>query len=382
MAVFSDQEKVKILADLIKIKSVNDDETEVAQYLQRLFADHGIQATLMPLSATRSNLVAEIGTNGPVLGISGHMDVVTPGDVAKWDSDPFTLTERDGKLYGRGTTDMKSGLAAMVIAMIEIQAAGTLTTGRIRLMATVAEEVGETGSQEFYQQGTMDDVDALLIGEPSGYNIAYAHKGSVDIRITSQGQAAHSSMPEQGYNALDPLIEVLYQAKHAFQDSDRHSDLLGKLGFNNTIVQGGNQVNSIPAQAETEINIRTIPEFDNATAIALLQTLVDQQNAQGAQLEMTVFMSQSPVESPKDSPLSDLAAKLGEPYAGAPIPKVAIPAVTDASNLLKGKDHDFPFIMFGPGNMTPHQVNENVDRQMYLDFIKLYEQLFVSYLTA
>ncbi|AVK61153.1 succinyl-diaminopimelate desuccinylase [Lactobacillus sp. CBA3605] len=379
MAVFSDEDKIKIFADLVRIKSVNDHETTVATYLQRLLADHGIKATLMPSSPTRSNLVAEIGTQGPVLGVSGHMDVVTPGDLDQWDTDPFELTERQGQLYGRGATDMKSGLAAMVIAMIEIEAAQTLTTGRIRLMATVAEEIGETGSQLFYEQGTMQDVDALLIGEPSGYNIAFAHKGSIDVRIDSAGKTAHSSMPEQGYNALDPLIEVLYQAKHAFHESDRHSELLGDLVFNTTIVNGGNQVNSIPATATAEINIRSIPEFDNATAIALLQKLVEQQNATGAQLTLTVFMSQNPVAAPRDSKLSDLAAEVGATYAGAPIPKVAIPAVTDASNLLKDKPHDFPFIMFGPGNMTPHQVNECVDKQMYLDFIHLYERLFVAY---
>ncbi|VDG20153.1 succinyl-diaminopimelate desuccinylase [Lactobacillus sp.] [Lactiplantibacillus mudanjiangensis] len=380
MAVFSDEEKVQILADLVHIESVNDHEALVAQYLQKLFADHGIDAQLMAVSDGRANLLAEIGTTGPILGISGHMDVVTPGDVSKWTSDPFTLTERDGKLYGRGATDMKSGLAAMVIAMIGIEAAHTLKNGRIRLMATIAEEVGETGSQAFYEAGTMDDVDALLIGEPSGYNIAYAHKGSIDIELTSQGKTAHSSMPEAGYNALDPLIDILAQANHVFRDSDRTSDLLGKLVFNSTVLQGGNQVNSIPGEAHAELNIRSIPEFDNETAIAALQKLVDQQNAQGAQVNLSVFMSQDPVAAPKDTPLSDLAAKIGESYAGEPIPKLAIPAVTDASNLLKDKSADFPFIMFGPGNMTPHQVDENVDRQMYLDFIKLYEQLFVTHL--
>ncbi|WP_048000379.1 ArgE/DapE family deacylase [Lactiplantibacillus herbarum] len=379
MAVFTDTDKVQILSDLVKIKSVNDNEVEVAQYLQQLFADHGIKAELMPVSENRSNLVAEIGTTGPVLGISGHMDVVAPGDLADWDSDPFTLTERDGKLYGRGATDMKSGLAAMVISMIEIDAAHTLTNGRIRLMATIAEEVGETGSQKFYEAGMMDDVDALLIGEPSGYNVAFAHKGSIDIKLTSTGMAAHSSMPEQGYNALDPLIEVLYQANHAFRDTDRTSALLGPLVFNTTIVNGGDQVNSIPAKAEADINIRSIPEFDNDEAIATLQQLVDQQNQQGARLQMDVFMSQNAVEAPKDTKLSDLAVKIGEPYAGQPIPKLAIPAVTDASNLLKGKSHDFPFIMFGPGNATPHQVNENVEKKIYLDFISLYQELFVAY---
>ena len=380
MAVFTDTEKIKILSDLIKIQSVNNHEAEVAKYLQQLLADHGIQSSLMRISEGRANLVAEIGTTGPVLGISGHMDVVAPGDLDAWDSDPFTLTERDGRLYGRGATDMKSGLAAMVIAMIEINAAHTLTHGKIRLMATIAEEVGETGSQKFYEAGTMNDVDALLIGEPSGYNVAFAHKGSIDIKLTSTGKAAHSSMPEQGYNALDPLLEVLYHANHTFRESKLTNALMGPLVFNATVVNGGDQVNSIPASAEADINIRSIPEFDNDVAIATLQKLVDQQNEQGANLVMNVFMSQPSVESPKDTKLSDLAVQLGEPYAGQPIPKLAIPAVTDASNLLKDKGADFPFIMFGPGNQTPHQVNENIGKQMYLDFIHLYEELFVTYL--
>jgi len=191
--------------------------------------------------------------------------------------------------------------------------------------------------------------------------------------------AAHSSMPEQGYNAIDPLIEVLYQANHEFRDTERTSDLLGPLIFNTTIVNGGDQVNSIPAKAEADINIRSIPEFDNDEAIATLQQLVDQQNQQGAQLQMDVFMSQNAVEAPKDTKLIDLAVKIVEPYAGQPIPKLAIPAVTDASNLLKGKSHDFPFIMFGPGNATPHQINENVEKKIYLDFISLYQELFVAY---
>ena len=118
--IFTDQEKVQILADLVAVKSVNDHELQVAKYLQRLFAKYGITAKLLPLAANRADLVAEIGSGAPVLGVSGHMDVVTAGELTQWHSDPFTLTGRDGHLYGRGATDMKSGLAALVIAMITI----------------------------------------------------------------------------------------------------------------------------------------------------------------------------------------------------------------------------------------------------------------------
>lgn len=380
MAVFTDKQKLQILEDLVAIQSVNDHETQVATYLQQMLADHDIHAQLRPLSESRANLVAEIGSGHPVLGISGHMDVVSPGDPAAWQSDPFKLTTRGGKLYGRGITDMKAGLAALVIAMIELHAAGKPTHGTIRLMATVGEEVGETGSAAFYEDGAMTDVDALLIGEPTGYHIFSAHKGSMDVKLTSQGKAAHSSMPELGQNAIDPLLSLLSQANEAFRKTDRVNAALGALTFNTTVFNGGNQVNSIPATATAEMNIRTIPEFDNATVTQVLQQLVTQVNEQGGHVTMDIYMSQSPVEEPKDNDLSNLAAAIGAGYAGEPIPKLALPAVTDASNLLKGKGHNYPFIVFGPGNETAHQVDEYVDQQMYLDFTTLYQKLMTAYL--
>lgn len=223
MAVISEEQRLQIFKDLVAIKSVNTDEEKVSEYLKDLLAKHGIQATIMPISDRRTDLKAEIGSGSPVLGISGHMDVVSAGDESQWTSDPFTLVERDGQLFGRGASDMKSGLAAMVIAMIEIHDQGLLKKGTLRLMATMGEEVGEVGSRTFADDGSMKDVDALIIGEPSGYRLAYAHKGSMDIRLTSKGKAAHSSMPENGYNAIDPLIDLLHAANHEFRTTDKKS---------------------------------------------------------------------------------------------------------------------------------------------------------------
>lgn len=379
MAVFSDEQRLQIFKDLIAIQSVNTDEEEVSVYLKNLFGRHGISATIIPVSDRRTDLTAEIGTGNPVLGVSGHMDVVSPGDASQWTSDPFTLTERDGKLYGRGAADMKSGLAAMVIAMIEIHDQGLLNKGRIRLMATMGEEVGELGSRTFAYNGSMKDVDALIIGEPSGYRIAYAHKGSMDIRLTSTGKAAHSSMPEQGYNAIDPLIDLLHNANHQFRTADKKNALLGDLSFNTTIFQGGDQVNSIPAEAVAELNIRTIPEFDNDVVDKQLGQLVQQQNTNGAKITKETYMSQPSVETTGDKRLIDLAQKIGKLYAEKDIPSGAIPAVTDASNLLRDKPKDFPFIIFGPGSDSVHQIDEFVDKQMYFNFIEIYQKLFTEY---
>lgn len=111
MSVLSADEKIQILRDIIEIQSVNDYEVEVAQYLKNLFDKYQINAQILKLenSETRANLVAEIGSGHPVLGVSGHMDVVNVGDITTWQYEPFQLTEdEDGRLHGRGTADMKA----------------------------------------------------------------------------------------------------------------------------------------------------------------------------------------------------------------------------------------------------------------------------------
>lgn len=380
--IFTDQEKVQILADLVAIKSVNDHELQVAKYLQRLFAKYGITAKLLPFAANRADLVAEIGSGAPVLGVSGHMDVVTAGELTQWHSDPFTLKERDGHLYGRGATDMKSGLTALVIAMITIQQNHLLKRGTIRLMATAGEEVGEQGSRYLKDQGYMDDVAALLIAEPTGYRIATAHKGSMDIELTSHGIAAHSSMPEQGYNAIDPLMKLLVQANQTFRNTDKVNTELGRLTFNTTVFNGGDQVNSIPAQASAKVNVRTIPEFNNDLVAGRLEKMVAVANRAGAKLKLDIYMSQPSIQTTGDSRFVHLAQQIGSQYAGQAVPTFALNPVTDASNLVVDKGPQFPLAVFGPGNDTPHQVNEYVDRQMYLNFINLYTKLFTTYLDS
>lgn len=378
--MMNNEEKVKILADLVAIQSVNDHETTVAEYLKDLFEAHSIEAKILKITDTRANLMAEIGQGAPVIGVSGHMDVVSAGDQSNWTSDPFQLTERGGNLYGRGAADMKSGLAALVIAMIEIHEQKLLKKGTIRLMATTGEEVGGQGAYHFYKDGYMKDVDALVIAEPSQDTIIYSHKGSMDVRIQSTGKAAHSSMPQLGYNAIDPLIELVHEANRFFRTTDKTNAVLGDLVMNTTIFQGGNQVNSIPEEAMLEMNIRTIPEFDNDEVAKALEKLVADQNQKGAKLSLDIYMSLPSVLAAKESKLSALAAKLGQEHLHQEIQTAASPGVTDASNFLRDKAADFPFIMFGPGETKmAHQVDEYVNKDVYLNFVDLYVDLLTGY---
>ncbi|MDN6543402.1 MAG: M20/M25/M40 family metallo-hydrolase, partial [Lentilactobacillus parabuchneri] len=139
-----DSEQIQILQHLISINSVNDHEADVAAYIQQLFADHGITSQVIPYADGRANIIAEIGdtTSDQVFALAGHLDTVATGDVADWKFDPFSAHIVDNQLYGRGAADMKSGLAAMVITLINLADHQTPLTGRLRFIGTVGEENG------------------------------------------------------------------------------------------------------------------------------------------------------------------------------------------------------------------------------------------------
>ncbi|QSE55839.1 ArgE/DapE family deacylase [Lactiplantibacillus plantarum] len=378
MRTIEDDAALKILADVIKIPSVNDHELTVAKYLQALLAKYDISAKIHPITGDRANLVAEIGHGKPVLAVSGHMDVVAAGDLAAWDTYPFTLVEKSGQLFGRGVTDMKAGLVALVVAMINIQQQGGPKHGTIRLLATMGEEVGEAGSAAFYQQGAMQDAAGLLIAEPSTvYGTAAEQKGSYDLKLTSKGKAVHSSTPERGYNALVPLIKLLNEANDYFETIPAGE--MGPVRFNIDVLNGGDQVNSLPDLATALVNVRTIPEYDNDQVTQKLTDLIAAYNQQGADIKMTVIMNESPIATTADNRLVKLVQAIGKPYAGRDVVVASSPGITDASNLAKRQPAAFPFAVYGPGNMTQHQVNESLPKQMFYDFIAIYQQLFTRF---
>lgn len=379
MKHFTKEEKIKILSDIIAIKSVNENEIEVANYLKDLFASYDMESKIIPVTDTRVNLVAEIGSGSPVICVSGHMDVVSPGDESEWTSDPFTLTERDGKLYGRGTNDMKAGLINLALVIIELKENNELKNGTLRFMATTGEEVGGAGSKKLYEAGYMNDADYLWVAEPSHDTIIYSHKGSLNLRVTSAGEAAHSSMPDQGYNAINPLMEYLLELNGKLNGDDRNNEVLGKLVMSTTIFNAGNQVNSIPEKAVAELNVRTIPEFDNAEVIDLFNQTADTYNQEGAAIQVEVTMSLPSVFTSGQSEMVELAKQLGKKHLDLEISVKGSPGVTDASNLLRDKDENFPFMMFGPGETKmAHKTDEYVYKEYYFAFFDIYKELILG----
>ncbi|EAC9870783.1 ArgE/DapE family deacylase [Listeria monocytogenes] len=376
------ERKIQILKDIVNIDSTNGHEEQVANYLQKLFAEYGIESEKVQYDVDRASLVSEIGSNdGKVLAFSGHMDVVDAGDVSKWKFPPFEAAEHEGKIYGRGATDMKSGLAAMVIAMIELHEEKQKLNGKIKLLATVGEEVGELGAEQLTQKGYADDLDGLIIGEPSGHRIVYAHKGSINYTVKSTGKNAHSSMPEFGVNAIDNLLLFYNEVEKFVKSIDATNEILGDFIHNVTVIDGGNQVNSIPEKAQLQGNIRSIPEMDNETVKQVLVKIINKLNKQeNVKLELIFDYDKQPVFSDKNSDLVHIAKSVASDIVKEEIPLLGISGTTDAAEFTKAKK-EFPVIIFGPGNETPHQVNENVSIENYLEMVDVYKRIATEFLS-
>ena len=407
--VFTDEEKIKILSDIVAIETVDRNEEDVANYLAALLSEYGIDSKVIPTGIPgRANLVAEIGSGSPVLAISGHMDVVSAGNAEAWTSDPYTLTERDGKLFGRGSTDMKGGLAALVIAMIEIKEQGLLERGTLRLLATYNEENGAVGSIQLEEAGYVSDVDAIVIGEPTTGMIHPSHKGSMNFVVSSRGKSVHSSRPRGGINAIDPLMDFALAFKQAFKEATKDisfgqldfspvlnlygavegddagnqelDQLLKQPTFNVTVFRGGDQVNTIPDNAEVVFNIRTVPEFDNEAVKGVFAEVYQEFLDKGADFDLQLTLDLKPLNGGVNSDLVQLTKTLGATYLNQDLEVVPMTGGTDGANFVANKPAGYPIIIFGPGSTTSHQIDEYVDKDEYLTFVNLYIDLLATYL--
>ncbi len=325
-------EKLAILDDLIRLETVNGHEKQVADYLQALFTAHKIHTELHAYAPDRVNLIATLAKgDGPILGFTGHQDVVAPVAADEWTYGPFNPKHHDGKIFGRGTSDMKSGLAGLAIAMIELSQDPNFH-GNIKFLATVGEELGELGAQKLAADGYVNDVHALVVGEPSNasadivlkklmgsgliqlpaqqpehygrHSFFCAHKGSIVYKIIARGKAAHSSMPEVGINALDNLVTFYNAQKAYFETITQYSDdILGRTTPAITILNAGDQDNTIPDYAEMTVKIRTIPEYNNDRLTKDIQALITKLQAQDPKmnLEMIETSSNWPVKTDLNS---------------------------------------------------------------------------------
>lgn len=379
------EEQLEILKKVISIQTVNQNEAQLADYIASLFkpyAGENVKIEKVNYAPGRDNLVVTIGHGGKVLGYSGHMDVVDPGDLDAWDTDPFKPVVKDNKLYGRGACDMKSGLAALVVALLEMLEKGEQLPGTIKLLATVGEETGNYGAAELTKKGYADDLDGLVIAEPNNdlHTITYTCKGVIDYYVTSIGKAAHSSRPQLGINAIDNLLVFAQKAKDALNQFDKPDPVLGKLTHVISKIKGGEQINNVPSDAVLGGNIRTIPEYPNKVVYAELEKIINELNQQpGFKLSIKYSFPEEPMPGDKDSALLKLVQKVAKEQLGITPEPQASTGANDGQEFTQA-DKNFTSVIIGPGDNMSHMPNEYVHLDAYYDAVKFYQKFAEEFL--
>ncbi len=383
MTIFTDKQKIKFLQDFVQIKTVNSNEEEATNYIANLLLEHGIESYGVKYAEGRVSLVADVKGQefGKLLVLSGHTDVVSEGDENLWTYDPYGAEIVDGKMYGRGTSDMKAGLMALVIAMIELKEEGADFNGTIRLAATIGEEIGMYGSKQLSEEGHLDGANGFIVGEPSGLNeIIYAHKGSLQYEIHAHGKSAHSSMPHLGVDALQLLVDYINNSNEKFAEvfAKGTNEHLGDTLNVNTVINGGAQINSVAEKVVMKANARTIPEVDNQIVLDCINQAIEEINAQSeGHLELNILQNNYFAISKEDNVLIK-ALQNAAPVEN--VKPIAISGATDASNFGRISD-EYDLAIYGPGSLAQaHTVDEYIDVQEYLDFINIYKTAIKDYL--
>lgn len=278
-------------------------EAEAGRYLADLLAREGFDASLSEYKAGRTNVIARLERGpGPVFALNTHIDVVPVGD--GWSADPLKLTERDGRLYGRGACDAKGPLASMIEALRMLKASPAWS-GTLLAAFTADEEVASEGARH-YAAGR-PHVDFAVIGEPTSNATITAHKGSMRPLVCVHGRTAHSGTPHLGLNAIyeaSKLIRMIEQ-HHEEAVSKRSHPLVGNASLSITRIHGGHADNVIPDRCELLLDRRMIPGEDETEAANEIRRLLDNAGRQGVRAEITEFRATTggPTETALDAPI-------------------------------------------------------------------------------
>jgi succinyl-diaminopimelate desuccinylase len=305
------------------------------------------------------NLWARHGSAGPLVCLAGHVDVVPPGPVDEWTSDPFTPTERDGFLYGRGAADMKASVAAMVTAA-ERAARAADGRGSIAILLTSDEEgdaVDGTAAVVSTLRARGETIDACIIGEPTsserfGDTIKNGRRGSLNGRLRIRGQQCHIAYPERGRNPIHdaaPALNALVSAEW-----DRGNEYFQPTSFQiSNIHAGAGASNVIPGTLEAWFNFRFSPASSASVLQARVRQILDGHHV-AYDLEWTLIGE--PFLTPR-GPLVEALATSVQSIAGVQ-PALSTSGGTSDGRFLAGLAREV--IEFGPLNDSIHKIDERV----------------------
>jgi len=305
------------------------------------------------------NLWARHGSTGPVVCLAGHVDVVPPGPIGEWTSDPFTPTERNGLLYGRGAADMKGSVAAMVTAA-ERAAAAPHVSGSVAMLLTSDEEGDAVDGTVAVVSALLErgeTIDACIVGEPTsterfGDTIKNGRRGSLNGRLRVHGQQCHIAYPERGRNPIHdaaPALSALVAAEW-----DRGDEYFQPTSFQISNIHAGTGAsNIIPGSLEVAFNFRFSPESSAASLQSRVRDILD---AHRVSYELDWTLIGDPFLTPRGTLVDTLAASV-HAVSGVQ-PALSTSGGTSDGRFLARLAREV--VEFGPLNESIHKIDEHL----------------------
>ena len=372
-----EEEIVAVLQELVQIPSRNPpgEEKECAEYVMQKMLDWGLVAELIsePFPGRPQVVATYEGTEGkPKLVLNGHLDVVPEGDIERWSVDPFGGIVKNGMVYGRGSCDMKGGVAAMMIAAKAIKDSGVRLRGNLILQFVVGEETGEPGTKHLLvDKGVKGDWGIVL--EATNLKVATAEKGLAWFHIIVKGEPAHASTPESGINAISKATKlVLALEKYDHGISKRKHPLLGTAICSVTMIEGGTKENIIPESCKIAIDRRFLPEESVNGVENELRSVISRLRKQDPEFECELRreMVYESAEVPVDSMIAEVVRKNVKKVTGVTSEPYGSWGSTDVRNFIN--DAKIPAITWGPGDpIKDHAIDESIEISQVVDAAKV-----------
>lgn len=368
------EDAILLTQKLLSFNTVNPEgnEQDIAIFCGKLLSEYGFEISYDYLVENRLTLIAERGLSDafPPIVLSGHFDTVPLG-AKQWSEDPFSGTIKNGKIFGRGSSDMKGGLAAMLVASIQAFKEAD-PPGGVRLIFTAGEEPGCMGAIHLAGSGyNRGKASAIIVGEPTSNIPAIGHKGGLYLKVSASGKTAHSSMPELGDNAIYKVARAISKIEH-YQFHAEKDELHGFPTINVGLVSGGKNINSVSDHAEFTIDIRTTGTVKHSEILERLSLEL------GEEVNIEKLGDLPAVSTSETSPFVQLAYAVCCINSEESILRKSLPYLTDGA-VLQSLYGGVPTIILGPGQAEmAHQTDEFCYIAKIEEAVEIYKNMILK----
>ncbi|MCL6526753.1 MAG: ArgE/DapE family deacylase [Thermaceae bacterium] len=381
------EELVRLTQKLVQIESYypGPGEAGVVAFLEAYLRERGFHTVVQEVAPGRPNLIADLGTGPGGLILEGHTDVVHHGSLDQWTIPPYEARIVEGRLYGRGSCDMKGGLAAAIAAAQAVQKVLGEPSKTLRLCICCDEEGLMSGVKAFIRAGYAQGFAGAIICEPEENQVCLWQKGAMRIWVRFQGRMAHGAMPYAGANPVPSasrFVAGLTELQSQLQAQSQH-EYLGLPWITPTVFQasaGEGQFNLIPDKVQVGLDVRTNPGQDHRALEAQLRALLTASLENGVRGELEVFEDRPATETARETTVVR-AVEQALSMLEMPLEYGGVPGATDGTFLWAWAG--LPVVTIGPGERTvPHQADEFVGLEELVASARLYAAAAVLMLEA